>query len=127
MKLRAVIRKIQSKQQRSRPRTRMPGFDATYYLYWYRDVALYGDGPLEHYLRIGWKEGRDPSAGFSTDGYLNAHADVKASGENPLVHFLEFGLAEGRQGFQKDPDIAPPRPRLLPPDGAQKLLAPPAV
>ena len=125
MKLRRILRQIQSKHLLPQPRTQLPGFDATYYLYWYRDVARYGAGPLEHYLTIGWKEGRDPSAGFSTDGYLTANPDVKASDVNPLIHFLEYGLAEGREGFGKDPGLAPPKPRMLPPDGSQKLLAPP--
>ncbi|MCJ2044982.1 hypothetical protein MKK58_10660 [Methylobacterium sp. J-078] len=98
--------------QTGKPST-MAGFDSVYYLYWYRDVEQYGGTPLDHYLTIGWKEGRDPSAGFSTDGYLAAHADVRANGANPLIHFLQFGLAEGRRGWEKDPGAPAPRPRLL--------------
>ena len=103
----------------------MPGFDAIYYTYWYRDVVQYGHGPLEHYLKVGWREGRDPSAGFSTDGYLETNPDVKASGNNPLMHFLDYGLAEGRAGWAKAPNLPAPRPRVVAPDAPQKLLAPP--
>ena len=103
----------------------MPGFDEVYYRYWYRDVAGFGDSPLQHYLRHGWKEGRDPSAGFSTDGYLEANADVRASGGNPLVHFLDHGLAEGRKGWEKDSKAPAPAARYVPESGPQKLLPPP--
>lgn len=103
-------------------RTPLPGFDPIYYLYWYPDARSYAFGPLDHYIRHGWKEGRDPSAGFSTDGYLAANPDVRESGNNPLVHFVEHGLAEGRHGWQKSPEAPPPKPR---PAAPRKLLAPP--
>ncbi|SFG88401.1 glycosyltransferase [Methylobacterium gossipiicola] len=83
--------------------TRMPGFDAAFYCEQYPDILHFTGTPLEHYLRHGWTEGRDPSAGFSTSGYLAANPDVAASGFNPLAHFLEYGLAEGRTGWQRAP------------------------
>lgn len=88
----------------------LPGFDPIYYLYWYPDVRSAGLDPLAHYLRHGWKEGRDPSAGFSTSGYLAMNPDVASSGHNPLVHFVNSGLSEGRTGFSKDPAAPAPRP-----------------
>ena len=101
-------------------RSRLPGFDPLYYQYWYRDVATYSGGALGHYLDIGWREGRDPSAGFSTNGYLLANPDVRAAGINPLVHFLEVGLSESRRGYEKSvgapapaPSAIEPSPRLL--------------
>src|SRR6476620_5957467 len=90
----------------SRPslvRTPLPGFDPIYYLFWYPDVRAAGLDPLQHHLRHGWKERRDPSAGFSTSGYLAANPDVAASGHNPLVHFVNHGFAEGRKGYLKNP------------------------
>lgn len=101
----------------------LSGFDAVYYLYWYPDVRAEGIDPLSHYLRHGWKEGRDPSAGFSTLGYLAANPDVAASGHNPLVHFVNCGLAEGRTGYLKDPASPAPRPRQNP--EPMKLLSAP--
>ena len=108
----------------TKPRLRvpLPGFDPVFYRYWYRDVRSYRPGPLRHYLCLGWREGRDPSAGFSTRGYLAANTDVANAGVNPLIHFLEFGLTEGRGGWQKDPSKPPPAAPLAP---AMKLLAPP--
>lgn len=54
---------------------------------------------IAHYLRVGWKEGRDPSPRFSTMAYLNAYSDVTNSGHNPLVHYVLHGAREGRQIF----------------------------
>lgn len=90
--------------------TPLPGFDEAYYLRSYPDVSAYNDGPLAHYMKIGWVEGRNPSAGFSSYGYLANNEDVRLSGSNPLIHFLEHGLAEGRVGGHKDPKSPAPRP-----------------
>lgn len=99
-------------RSRAPAQSRMPGFDEAYYRRAYPDVAHFPGPPLQHYLRHGWKEGRDPSAGFGGDGYLAANPDVAAGGLDPLSHFLESGLAEGRTGWQKDPASPPPVPRL---------------
>jgi len=74
----------------------LPGFDAQFYLATNPDVQESGMDPLVHFLRHGWKEGRDPSHGFRIEDYLQNNPDVRGAGVNPLVHFLEFGLAEGR-------------------------------
>lgn len=71
-------------------------FDRSFYLTKYHDVARSGIDPLDHYLRFGWKEGRDPASWFSTNGYLKAYADIATSGQNPFVHYVMFGKAEGR-------------------------------
>ena len=71
-------------------------FDRAYYLARYPDIRkLPGFDPVAHYLRAGWKEGRDPSAWFSTKAYLNRYPDVKKSKENPLVHWLTKGWKMG--------------------------------
>ncbi|MGU3662324.1 hypothetical protein [Methylobacterium fujisawaense] len=74
-----------------------PGFDAGYYLEAYPDIRDSGVDPLEHFLKWGWREGRNPSAGFNTRFYLSMYPDVAESEINPLVHYLNFGLAEGRK------------------------------
>ncbi|TXK59853.1 glycosyltransferase [Alkalisalibacterium limincola] len=76
-------------------------FDAQWYASTYRDVALLGMDPAEHFLRIGAAMGRRPGPGFDTAFYLESNPDVAASGDNPLLHYLRFGRLEGR----------PPRPR----------------
>lgn len=71
-------------------------FDAQWYLEQYPDVAALDLDPVEHFLWIGHKLGRSPSAIFSVPGYLGAHKDVKAAGINPLLHYLNSGIKENR-------------------------------
>lgn len=71
-------------------------FDRNWYLANYQDVAEAGLDPLDHYLRFGAREGRDPSPAFSTTAYLQNNPDVLEGGHNPLVHFVCYGYAEGR-------------------------------
>ncbi len=66
-------------------------FDAEWY------CKTYGFGKYldaaNHYLLVGWREGKNPSAFFSTEDYLKKNPDVDM---NPLVHFETFGLKEKR-------------------------------
>jgi hypothetical protein len=71
-------------------------FDANWYRRKYPDIAKSGVDPAAHYLKFGWREGRDPGPSFSTKAYLAANADVARAGSNPLLHFIEFGYSEGR-------------------------------
>lgn len=80
-------------------------FDRAWYLRTYPDVAASGLDPVEHYLRIGAREGRAPSEFFDTAYYQEQNPDVAASGINPLLHFCEFGWKESRHpapGFDLD-------------------------
>lgn len=67
---------------------------------WYRamnpDVAASGADPADHFLRHGWREGRDPVAAFSVRDYLELYPDVAAAGINPFLHWLKAGRVEGR-------------------------------
>lgn len=71
-------------------------FDAAWYLEAYPDVAVREVDPLEHYIRYGAREGRDPNRLFSSSWYLASNPDVTESGLNPLVHFVVRGAKEGR-------------------------------
>src|SRR5690606_9702095 len=71
-------------------------FDRDYYLQTYPDVAESGMDPVQHYVRHGAAEGRDPCVLFDTRFYIDSNPDVAASGMNPLCHFCEFGWKEGR-------------------------------
>ena len=78
-------------------------FDADFYLAQYTDVAAAVPAAhvpaafaLEHYLRYGASELRNPNAAFDTAYYLEQNPDVAASGANPLLHYQEFGWHEGR-------------------------------
>jgi glycosyltransferase involved in cell wall biosynthesis len=53
--------------------------------------------PLKHYIKFGWKEGKDPNEYFSTTYYLKSNPEVKASGINPFFHYLKYGKKEFRK------------------------------
>lgn len=72
-------------------------FNKRWYLKQYPDVKKAGIDPIEHYLKYGWKEGRNPSQEFDTKGYLARYNDVKRANMNPLLHYLKFGMKEGRR------------------------------
>jgi glycosyltransferase involved in cell wall biosynthesis len=72
-------------------------FDVGWYLWSNPDVEASGEEPIHHYLRKGWREGRDPGPFFSIAWYLDNHPDVRAAGGEPLSHYIDHGLAEGRE------------------------------
>ncbi len=71
-------------------------FNGEWYKSKYPDVPEGGYDPLDHYLRYGGREGRDPSERFSTSRYLRANPDVETSGMNALEHYVMNGRLEGR-------------------------------
>lgn len=70
-------------------------FDADRYLAENLDVAKAGVDPLQHYLRHGGVEGREPGPAFDTAYYLSQLAANDAEGQAPLVHFLKIGQFNG--------------------------------
>jgi hypothetical protein len=70
--------------------------DRAWYRTTYPDVARSSVDPVLHYLRQGWREGRDPGPRFATRYYLEANPDVARAGINPLVHYIRAGQREGR-------------------------------
>ena len=71
-------------------------FDPIYYLMNNPDVRRADIDPLMHFVKYGWKEGRNPSENFDTSYYFNAYPDVKESGINPFFHYIRHGASEGR-------------------------------
>jgi hypothetical protein len=71
-------------------------FDADYYLVAYPDVKAAGTDPLRHFVKVGWREGRNPNASFNTRIYalFNSVTDV-----NPFYHYIKYGQS-------KDPSFA---------------------
>ena len=69
-------------------------FDSEYYLSQNEDVKNAKMDPIKHYLKFGWKEGRNPSAKFNGNEYLNKRPDVRVAGICPLVHYIRFGKEE---------------------------------
>src|SRR5688572_5513147 len=81
-------------------------FDRAYYMERYPDVAASNVDPVEHYVKLGAAEGRNPSASFDTRHYMAFHPDVAASGMNPFRHFCDFGHGEGRSTCANDVVVA---------------------
>jgi hypothetical protein len=79
-------------------------FDPEWYLRTYSDVADAGIDPLQHYMGIGWRQGRDPGPEFGTSSYLKANPDVARAKVNPLLHYIEFGHFEGRGSSAHRPE-----------------------
>ncbi|QSR89432.1 class I SAM-dependent methyltransferase [Methylacidiphilum caldifontis] len=75
---------------------RLGFFDVKFYIHAYPEVLRLGVCPLDHYLEVGWKEGKNPCRTFNTSWYLENNPDVAQSGVNPLIHYIEFGIFEGR-------------------------------
>ena len=73
-----------------------PRFDPDWYLARYPDVARAGVDPGDHWVRHGWRDGREPCPLFSSAAYLEANPDVADAGVDPLAHWLDTGWREGR-------------------------------
>jgi hypothetical protein len=71
-------------------------FDTGYYLAANPDVRAANQDPLLHYLKVGWREGRNPSRLFDTRFYLDRYKDVAGSELNPLVHYAMYGRSQDR-------------------------------
>ncbi len=64
-------------------------FDAKYYRQHAPDLGWYRFVPLLHYLKAGWREGRNPHILFANDWYLKRYlADTP---QNPLIHYIRHG------------------------------------
>lgn len=76
------------------PRRDLEGyFDADYYVRSNPDLDVATDKAWDHYLQVGWREGRDPMPAFDTARYLRANPDVD---QEPLGHYVVRGWREGR-------------------------------
>ena len=75
-------------------------FDAHYYLRQYPDVRRADIDPLMHYIKFGWKEGRNPGPSFDTNFYLESNPDVRQKNINPLFHYIRYGIEEGRSALK---------------------------
>lgn len=71
-------------------------FDSDYYRLVNSDLAGAEFDLLLHYIRVGWREQRNPNPFFNTKFYLDAYADISSSGINPFYHYICYGRAEGR-------------------------------
>ncbi len=78
-------------------------FDVVFYLDQFGGLSGSMD-PIEHFLQIGWIQGRDPSPQFSVFRYLRQNDDVLFRHLNPFVHYLTSGRDEGRATYPHSMD-----------------------
>ena len=93
-KLKSVLKQFSSFRNSSRQvdsKHAAEFFDAVYYKRMYPDVANAGVDLLGHYLKFGWKEGRDPNAWFSTKDYILNNQSEMENGVDPLTHYALRG------------------------------------
>ena len=72
-------------------------FDPVWYVAQYPDIGAAGVDPVQHFLTVGFSEGRNPNPFFDASWYARTYPDVAAHGENPFVHYLFYGAREGRK------------------------------
>ena len=72
-------------------------FDYDYYINQYPEVTECDMDLLDHYIQVGYKEGKNPSDKFDTNYYLRMYGDVRQSNFNPLEHYALYGQKEGRK------------------------------
>ncbi|MEL7414290.1 MAG: glycosyltransferase [Pseudomonadota bacterium] len=72
-------------------------FDGDWYLREYPDVAQLDMDPLDHFLWLGVRLGRNPGPKFDAAAYLARYQDVAGSNYNPLLHYIRYGKPEGRK------------------------------
>jgi GT2 family glycosyltransferase len=70
-------------------------FDPTFYVRNNADIAALNVDPLIHYLELGCREGRDPSADFDTTHYLAQCQSLGEQPQNALLHYLSVGIKRG--------------------------------
>ncbi|MDZ7627826.1 MAG: glycosyltransferase [Parvularculaceae bacterium] len=75
--------------------TRSGLFDEAWYLARYPDVAGGGFDAVDHYLRHGADEGRDPSPVFETAFYIAQYPGLDPLCVNPLCHYVAVGEDDG--------------------------------
>ncbi|HEX4044012.1 MAG TPA: glycosyltransferase [Xanthobacteraceae bacterium] len=80
-------------------------FDGFFYRNRYRDLPA-GMSPLDHYLTIGSREGRDPSHDFSVTEHLQANSHVSWLKVDPFYHYLMTSRHVARPGGVSPDHIA---------------------
>ena len=70
-------------------------FNAEWYLKTNADVAQAGLNPLDHFIRFGSVELRNPSPKFDARWYVEEYPEVTLTRLEPLAHYLTIGRQKG--------------------------------
>ena len=71
-------------------------FDSNFYRASNPDLSMAEFDLLLHFIRVGWREHRNPNSMFNTKFYLNSYPDISSSEVNPFYHYICHGRSEGR-------------------------------
>lgn len=77
-------------------------FCAEWYEEQYPEIKRAGHKALDHFIKIGVKELKNPSGKFNTRHYVESNLDVFINGMNPLFHYEKFGREEKRKIIDAD-------------------------
>lgn len=69
-------------------------FDPNFYIVKYSDVAEAGWPPLDHYVRYGADENRQPSAKFDPEQYLKQNPDLAATKIPAFWHLVDSAISD---------------------------------
>lgn len=86
-------------------------FDAAYYLLNNPDVRAADVDPLFHFIKTGWKEGRDPSPEIKIKFLLNEHNGLEEDSYHKLVGIFENNHEKDTRTLSMDEDLIN-RPKL---------------
>lgn len=64
-------------------------FDKNWYLKQNPDVSAKGKNAISHYVKYGWKEGRNPSEDFDGNEYLRRYPSLRERNVCPLFHYIQ--------------------------------------
>lgn len=81
-------------------------FDGPFYLAKYPDVADAGMDPLDHYVRHGAAEYRNPNPNFDAQAYVRRLGSPADWPDNPLLHAIQRGEADAST------PVAEPKPTV---------------
>ncbi|MDA9163638.1 glycosyltransferase family 92 protein [Rickettsiaceae bacterium] len=68
-------------------------FNEDYYLEHYPEVKALDITPFEHYVTIGWKENKNPSASFDNEFYVNMYLLQNKYSLNPLADYFRSNMS----------------------------------
>lgn len=71
-------------------------FDTAYYLMNNPEIRKADIDPLMHFVKYGWREGKNPSKNFDIQQYLKSNPEYLKINMNPLVHFINTGSGIGK-------------------------------
>ena len=95
-------------------------FDSDYYEMQLNEKI--NEDMLLHYLRIGFKEGLNPSKNFDGNFYLSNYDEVRSCGLNPLLHYFLFGKDNDLK-INSEVSLNPVCTRVLTKDAFDKVLS----